>query len=82
MSFLYAKLYLTFGSADVLPHPSGKASFYLEAKASVKLPRHNEVLMKKKLARDKSTALTFVYALPHELFRNLYRAEWNFLLLV
>jgi len=37
--FLHAKLYISFGSADVLPHPSGNALFYSEAKASVKLLR-------------------------------------------
>jgi len=82
MSFLYAKIYPLFGSADVLPHSSGNASIYSEAKASVKLPGYNRVFVFKKLDRDKSGAFTFMGASPHELFRNLYRAEWSFLFLV
>ena len=45
MSFFHAKLFLPFGFVDVLPHSSGNALFYSEAKASVKLPRRNKVSM-------------------------------------
>jgi len=39
MSFFHAKVYLPFGSAEVLPLSIGNASINSEAKASVLLPR-------------------------------------------
>ena len=67
LSFLHAKFYLPFGFAEVLPHPSGDVSNYLEAKASLKkhrfttamacfveLPRHIRLVMLKEFGKDKN----------------------------
>jgi len=54
LSFLNAKFYLPFGSAEVLPHSSGDALMDSEAKASVQVPRRMEGAMLEKLGRDKS----------------------------
>jgi len=80
--FLDAKNFSAFVFAEVLPHSSGNASRYSEARASVNLPRRKNITVYKELGRDKSKAFTLINASLCDSHRNIYRAEWRFVLLV